>query len=172
MEAEAPQTSEQKKSPKKKLLAMVSGAMILEAVVIVALVMMFSGGPGATQAKGLDGHDQAADLEDVELLLVDDIFQNMQTGKVWVWKTEIHMKVRPRNVSAVEQELSRRSAEIKERVGQVIRRANHAHLREPDLRTLNRQFSALANELFGKDESGQYRVERVIISRCEGFSTD
>lgn len=160
-----------KKSPV-KLIGLVSGAMVIEAIAIVALIFMFSGGPSSTSAHGLEGLEHAGDEEDVELLLVNDIFQNMQTGKVWVWKTEIHMKVRPRNLTAVESELERRAAEIKERANQVIRRANHAHLKEPDLRTLNRQFTVLANELFGKDESGQYRVERVIISRCEGFPTD
>lgn len=170
MEAES-QAEPAKKSPM-KLIGLISGAMVLEAIAIVAVIFMFSGGPSATSAHGLEGLGQAGAEEDVELLLVDDIFQNMQTGKVWVWKTEVHLKVRPRNVPAVEQELQRRAAEIKERANQVIRRANHAHLKEPDLRTLNRQFTVLANELFGKDESGQYRVERVIISRCEGFPTD
>ena len=168
-----PETQEApaKKSPV-KLIGLISGAMVIEAIAIVAVVFMFSGGPSSTSAEGLEGLEQAGNEEDVELLFVEDIFQNMQTGKVWVWKTEVHLKVRPRNLATVEAELERRAAEIKERANQVIRRANHAHLKEPDLRTLNRQFTVLANELFGKDESGQYRVERVIISQCEGFPTD
>lgn len=154
-----------------KLIGIIAGIMVVEAVAVFVLVGMTGGAPAKTNAEEVSGHAEAESDHEVEILLVDDRFQNMQTGKVWVWKAEVYLKVKSKHEEAVTLELEQRSAEIKEAIGQIMRRANHAHLKEPDLRTLNRQLSALVHEIFGKDHDGEHLVDRVIIARCEGFET-
>ena len=42
-------------------------------------------------------------------------------------------------------------------------------LKEPDLRTLTRQLTALMNEKFGYDKEIP-RIDEVIVANCEGFA--
>jgi len=61
-----------------------------------------------------------------------------------------------------------RRAEISAGVNQIFRRAQHNHLKEPELRTLRRQLEALVADVFGTDASGEPRVEEVIIASLNG----
>ena len=157
--------------PIKGILA-IAGIMAVEAGVFVAVLGM--GGPQKGEAA-----EQHVDLKEdegeqtQELLIVEDKFQNLQTGRVWVWDTAVYVQVKNKNAEAVKKTLERRSAEIKEGVSQVISRAQHAQLKEPERQTLNRQITAYLETVFEPvGEKGASPVERVLIPKCRGFPAD
>jgi flagellar basal body-associated protein FliL len=156
----------------KKTVFIVAGVMVLEAALVLGVVKLVGGKPKAAEATQLQGKEQADALATVEIPLVEEKFQNMQTGRVWIWDAAIALKVKQKHKEFVEKELERRQSEVKEAVAMVFRRATHSQLKEPGLETINRQLSALVQQTFGTDPEGHDRVERVLIPRCRGFPAD
>jgi flagellar basal body-associated protein FliL len=159
-----------KKKPPVKILGAVAVIMVVEGAAVFMVAKMTSPKPAGAETTL---HVEATDADQtVEIPLVEDRFQNMQTGRVWVWDAEIVLKVRTKNQAFVEASLESRKAELKEGVSLIFRRAQHAHLKEPGLETLNRQIAAYLASVLGTDAEGQPRVERVVIPRCKGFPAD
>ena len=163
-------------APKKKspLMAaiVVAVLMLVEGVGIFVVVKMTSGSPSAAAAADIEGQAEAEAEAMQEIMLVEEKFQNMQSGRVWLWDTQIFMKVRTKNQPTVAKVLERRQAEVKEGVALIFRKAQDRHLREPGLETINRQLKAYVDEVFGTDPDGFPRVERIIIPTCKGFPAD
>jgi flagellar basal body-associated protein FliL len=169
--ADAQPATPPKKSLPVKTLGVVAVLMVAEA----AGVIMFLGYSGSRPQKA-EAHLESGDAADheaqVEIELIADKFQNMQTGKIWVWDVEVYLKVKAKNKDFVEKELARRSAEIKEGVAQLMRRAQSSQLKEPGLESLNRQLGAYIGKVLGNDPDGNSRFERVLIPKCRGFPTE
>ncbi len=161
-----------KKGLSVKMIGIIAVMMVAEAGGVFAFVSMTGKAPQAAEAKHVDGEHETDREASVEVPLVDDKFQNMQTGRVWVWDTAIVLKVRERNKEFVEKELARRDAEIKEGISMIFRRAPHTQLKEPGLETINRQVAAYINQLLGKDAEERVRIDRVLIPKCKGFPAD
>src|SRR4051812_23634763 len=92
--AEAPpaEAKPAKKGLPLKTVGMVAGLMIAEAVGVFLFVSATGPRSQTAGAQIIKGSDQA-DLEaTVEIPLIDDKFQNMQTGRAWIWDTEIVLK--------------------------------------------------------------------------------
>lgn len=157
---------------KSKAPLIVGAVMVVEAALIVGVVKFVGAGAGSAQAHQIEGQAEASALATVEIPLVDEKFQNMQTGRVWIWDTTIVLKVKQKNKEFVEKELERRKSEIKEAVAMIFRKATHAQLKEPGLDAVGRQLTALVNQIFGVDAEGRERVDRVLIPRCRGFPAD
>ena len=157
--------------PPIKMIAVVAALMAAEGAGVYVLVGM-SGARAQTASAEIKGSEQAELGQAVEIELIDEKFQNMQTGRVWIWDTQIVLKVKKKSQSYIEEELARRSAEIKEGIAQIMRRAQHGHLREPDLTTLNRQLTAYLDKVFGPDTDGNTRIERVLIPKCKGYQME
>ncbi len=165
----ADETTAKKKKPF-KLIGLIAGLMVAEGA---AVFLVAGSGGGPKDAKAEIGHGPESELEQlVEIPLVEEKFQNMQTGRVWVWDVEIVLQVKGRNQEHVAGTLAVRSAEIKEGLSGIFRRAQHSHLKEPDLTTLNRQVARYVNDLIGADHEGRPRVERVFIPKCKGFQSE
>lgn len=162
--------AEQSSKGNKKLPIIVAGIMLVEGIAVFGLVKML-GGPSSAQAN-LVGEEMAGEQAPVEILLTNDTFQNMQTGRVWEWRVEIHLRVRQKNVAEVKRIQERDQATIKEGIALIFRRAHDRHLREPGLETIQRQVTTYLNEVFGTDPDGIPRIERVIIPECKGFPAD
>lgn len=161
-------------APKKmplKVVAVVAGIMLAEAAGVVLLVGMMSRPPQEAAAE-VHGEDHNELEGTVEIELVDDRFQNMQSGRVWSWEIAVFLKVKKKNEEFVMAQLEERAAEIKEGVSQIIRRAQHIHLKEPDLTTLNRQVRAFLDKALGTDPEGDSRIERVMIPKCKGIQLE
>lgn len=154
-----------------KVVAVVAAIMLAEAGAVVVLIGMMGQRPQEAAAV-VQGEDHAEDQGTVEIELADDRFQNMQSGRVWSWEISIYLKVRKKNEEFVSRQLEERSAEIKEGISQIIRRAQHAHLKEPDLTTLNRQIRAFLDKTLGTDAEGASRIERVMIPKCKGIQLE
>jgi flagellar basal body-associated protein FliL len=155
----------------KKVLFIVVGVMALETIGVGAFLML-SGG-GAKEAAADVVPDPATDPEAlVEVAIVADRFQNLHTGRVWQWECEIVVQVKRKSEPQVTQELERRRAEVTAGIGEVIRKATHTQLREPELASINRRLEAYLNEVFGLDADGQGRVARVLIPKLRGSPAD
>lgn len=161
-----------KKRPPILAALVVAVLMIVEGVGIFVILKLTSGGPSVADAAVLEGQAEAEAESMQEILLVEDRFQNMQSGRVWLWETQIYLKVRQKNTAAVEGVLERRSAEIKEGIAMIFRKAQDRHLREPGLETIGRQLKAYVDEMFGTDPDGFARVDRVIVPTMQGFPAD
>jgi flagellar basal body-associated protein FliL len=155
-----------------KTVGIVAALMIAEAAGVYFI--MQATGPKQAEATdvAIEGADVHVEESSVELPLMDDKFQNLQTGRVWVWDAEIVLKVKSKNESFVSEQLQSRGAEIKEAVSMIFRKAQHSHLKEPGLETLNRQLTAYVSEMLGKDSDGNERFERVVIPKCKGFPAE
>jgi flagellar basal body-associated protein FliL len=160
-----------KKSPV-KAIAIVGALMLVEAVGVFMVVGMTSKKPAEAEAKHLEGHAEADKEAQVEIPLIEDKFQNMSTGRVWVWDAGVVLKVKKKNEEYVAEQLEARAAEIKEGISMIFRRAQHSQLKEPGLETVNRQLLTYVNKTLGTDAEGLNRVERVLIPKCKGFPAD
>ena len=170
--AAASATDPGKKKPPMKVIAVVAALMVAEAGGVYFFLGMTGSKAQSAEAE-IKGAEAAAEQETVEIDLVDDKFQNMQTGRVWVWDLRIALKVKQKYEAYVSEQLGKRDAEIKEGIGQIVRRAQHSQLREPELTTLNRQIAAYLNTIVKPDESdGHSRIERVLIPKCKGLQID
>jgi flagellar basal body-associated protein FliL len=168
--SDAAPTAPAKKGLPVKLIGSVAALMVVEAVGVFFFVSAMSHQPQAAEATQVaQGEDMEAS---VEVPLLEDKFQNMQTGRVWVWDTSIVLKVRARNQEGVKKELDRRKAEVAEGIAMIFRKAPHSQLKEAGLEAVNRQVTAYLNQVAGKDTEGRDRIERVVIPRCKGFPAD
>lgn len=160
-----------KKSPV-MMIAVVAVVMILEAVGIFAVVGMTGGGAGNASAQSLQEHGHDDSNEFVELPLVADRFQNMQTGKTWIWNAEIVLRVKRKHEAAVSEAVQAKSAEILEGISMIFSRAQLSQLKEPGRQTINRQITAFMNKTIGPDADDQARVDRVLFPKFVGFETE
>lgn len=152
-----------------KTLGIVAAIMIAEGAGVYFLVSM-TGAP-KTSGAAIAGEQEAEREKTQELLLVEDRFQNVDSGTIWLWDTSIFVQVRNKNVDRVKEIMERRKAEIKEGVSLIFRRAEDRHLRsDPGLETVTRQLTAYVNDVFGTDKNELPLVERVIIPKCTGIN--
>lgn len=201
MPEEAPAPAEQ---PKKKMpvktIAVVAVMLVVEAVVVIGAVKMF-GGPSEVKGVGLDltPHDEGNVL--VEIPVLHEKFTNGSSGRVWIWDSEIIIKVKRKYAGPAEgedgkddghgdkkkgsgghgegtsgptvrQEMKSRMAEIRTGIGAIISTAQHAYFTEPGRETLSRQILEYLRRVFGQDAEGHERIEEVLIPRCLGFPAD
>ena len=145
------------------LVGVVGVLMLLEAVGVYALVTMM--GPKSSEAATELDPTIAESERLMEVLLVEDRFINMQTGRVWQWAATVHLKVRNKNLEQVQSEMERRQAEGSEGIAEIISAAQERHLREPNKETVRRQFTAFVNGIFGEDAEGDPLIEQIVISR-------
>jgi len=165
--------AKESEAPKKgglpiKTIGVVGTVMILEAVGIFMLMKAVK----PKQAHGEVNPAQVVNAEGektVELKVVDDKFQNLQSGKVWLWDLSVFVVTKQKNKDLVEKRLAQRANEITEEFTRIVGKSQHAQLKEPERQTLNRQFSAVVSKLFEANEKGESPIERVIIPKCRGF---
>jgi flagellar basal body-associated protein FliL len=158
-----------KKGKPMKLVAIVGGVMVLEAVALFMVLGATSAKPQGANAAELHGKDVVADERTIEVPLLEEEFQTMQGSQIWIWDTNIVLQVKKKNETHVTQVLEERAAEISEAIAQMFRRASPNQLREPGMETLNRQVTAFMAKLLGKDSEGKERLEKVLIPKCRGF---
>jgi len=114
--------------------------------------------------------DTSHDIKEIQI--ISDKFQNLTTGKVWVWDIDVFVQVKEKNAQRVEKVLEQRAAEIKEGLNQIVSRAQHAQLKEPERQSLNRQFTSYLDKVVGQDPDGKSLLDRLLIPKCRGFPAD
>ncbi|MCA9275489.1 MAG: hypothetical protein KDA29_05645 [Phycisphaerales bacterium] len=154
-----------------KTILIVAVLMLVEAGGLFVLIKSM-GGPKAADATELQGLEGTGEEAPVEIMLVEDQYQNMQTGRVWEWRTKIFLRARQKNVTEIERVMERDAASISEGISMIFAKALDRQLKEPGHETLTRQLTAYLNEVFGYDADGLPRIERVIIPELKGFPAD
>lgn len=162
---------EEKKGSKMPII--IAAIMIVEGAGVYFLVSMLGNKPADAEAHQVEGGGEAALANaQVEIPLIEDKFQNMSTNNVWLWDASIVLKAKKKHEPEIAKLLEERSAEVKEGVAMIFRKATHNQLREPGLETLNRQVSAFVGKIVGNDHEGNPIIERVLIPKCRGFQAD
>ena len=155
-----------------KVIGIVAALMAVEAGAVFFVAKSTAPKAATAEEVHLDNADKVDTEATEEIQLIEEKFQNLQTGRVWIWDTEIYLKVKQKNSEYVNKLLESKSAEIKEGVSLIFRRAQHSQLKEPGLETITRQLTAYVNEVMGKDAEGKERVEKVLVPKCRGFPAD
>jgi flagellar basal body-associated protein FliL len=169
------ESKQQASGPSRKFsirtLLILMGVLVLEAAAVSALFLL-AGKPADVHASGA-ALDQAAMMEQpVELLAIEDRFQNTRTGRAYLYDTEIYIVVRQKHQEKIKADLESMHAQISTDVATIFRRAEPAHLLEPELSTLTRQIRAALDQRLGQDENGEPYVQEVLIRKCMQFRAD
>ena len=164
-------------APKKssKLVLIVGALMVLEAGGVFVLAGAITKKPASAEATTLPHGEEAKKESMVEIPLLTEQFQNMQTGRVWVWDADLAVRIKKKHEKVVSSKLEERESEIKEGIATIFRRASFGQLKEPGLETINKQVAAYLDLILGKDTADNETVsyiDRVLIPRCRGFPAE
>lgn len=158
-----------KKSPLLTII-IVAALMVVEGAAVFALVALSGLAPQGVKGETLEGQKEAEENKTVEILLIEEHFNNNQSGRIWRWDVEAYLQVKKKHEAFVTEKLERHKAELRANIAQIVRKAMISQLQEPDSRTLTRQIEAMCREVFGVDSSDESpRFERVIIAKCQGM---
>ena len=174
MAEQTPETPAPAPAPKGNLKAIVVvlGVLALEGGTI-GLTMYLAGGPSEVQGVELQADLEAENNKPVELLVVKDRFPNLQTGRHFLYDTEVYIVVRKidNENDAVKTMLEGMKATISMEVANIIRGAHPSYFEERTLATLRRQIKAVLDERI-LDKEGKSLVQDVLIPRCTAFRAD
>jgi flagellar basal body-associated protein FliL len=169
--APAPEAAKSSKGGTLKTLIMLVAVLALEGGTI-GVTMMMVGGPREVQGVSLEVDQMADQNKVVEVLVVKDKFENLKTGRQFLYDTEVYITVRKRDETAVTNALAAQKAQIAMAIGTVVRQSDPAFLQEATYATLRRQIKAKLDEMFDKDPDGQSIVQEVLVTRCIPFRGD
>ncbi len=170
-QVETTEESSEKSGGGLKMIIIIAAIMVLEAGALFFVITKLAG-PKTIEASELVGLEGTGEEAPVEIELIKDRFQNIQTGRVWEWRVEIFLRVRQKNLEEVTRLMERDAATLKEGIALIFRRAHDRHLKEPGLETVTRQVTSYLNEQFGVDADGIPLIDRVIIPECKGYPAD
>lgn len=160
-----------KKKPPIKMLAILGIVMVVEAGAIGAAFLL-AGGPSEVQAT--EGLEEAAAQANrpVPVLLLSSKFQNNRSGKSYLFTTDIYVTVKSKHQAVVEGKIEDLGPKITDAVASIFRRAEPAHLSEPERQTLKRQVTAVVEQEFGRDADGEPYVLEVLIPMMHRYNAD
>jgi len=154
-----------------KTIGIVAAVMIVEAVAVFMVFKVISPKP-THAAQQAQIHNDDGDTPK-EIKVVEDKFQNIQQTESWMWQITVAVKVKKRHAAKVEELLKAREAEIKDEIRKLVGKADHNQLKEPNTETLNRQITALLNQVIPVDErTNEPLIEKVLIPKCFGVASD
>lgn len=170
----ADQKSEEKATKKGglnvKVIGVIAAVMLVEAGAVIFAMRMLN--PATGTAADIAKLENDPLEQSVELPVADGRYQNMRTGRVWVWDLKVFVRVKTRHAEHVRTVLDRHRNEISEGVNQIVRRAEHSHLIEPEHRTIRRLLFELLDEVLRTDEDGKSYIQAVILPTCQGLPAD
>lgn len=166
-EAQAPA----KKGLPIKTLLILAVALLVEGVAITG-VFMFAKGPETIKADA-SLPDELADLErEVEVLVIEEKFQNTRTGRSYLYDTEIYVIIRNKYVEEVDQSIQSMQAQLSTEIATIFRRAEPSYLMEPELATLTRQIGSVLTQKIGLDSDSEPYVLGTLIRKCIRIRAD
>jgi flagellar basal body-associated protein FliL len=168
----AEKTEGQKKGKGGGKMLMLVGALLLVEGGVIFGVMQFMGGPSSVQGVEVDLEAEAQMNRPVEVMVIQEKLPNQSTGRIWLYDTEIYISVKARHREAVEKVLQERSAEIRAGIRAIWAQAHHEDFKEPQLQKLTTQTREYLDQIVPPDEEGRSRLDKVLISRCNGFRAD
>lgn len=154
-----------------KTILIMAVVLLIEGVAISA-VFVLSGKPAEVHADAA-AHDAAADADKpVEILVVEDKFQNTRSGKTYLYDTQIYIVVKAKDADRVNAKLEQMQAQISADIGTIFRRAEPAQLLEPTLATLTRQIKAVMDDRLGLDQDHKSMVQEVLLKKYTQYRVD
>ncbi len=165
---EAPEA--QKKLPLKTAIVLLI-ALVIEGVAISA-VFILAKGPEPIQADATVSDEMAEAEKEVEVLVIQEKFQNTRTGRSYLYDTEIYVMVRNKHMEMIDQQIQGMQAQLSTEVATIFRRAEPSYMMEPDLATLTRQVSAVLDAKLGVAEDGSPYVLGTFMKKCIRIRAD
>lgn len=155
-----------------KALAILLAILALEGATIG--VTMWLSGPKAASAEGEAAAEEAAGDELIELLVLQEKFPNLRSGRQMLYDVEIYITAEQRHnkEDKLKERLESRRAQIVMEIATIVRRAEPSFFNEPTLATLRRQVKAVLDERLGTSDDGDPVVQEVLITRCTPFRAD
>lgn len=166
----ANQAAAGKKMPWKTALVLVA-VLLVEGLAVSAL-FWFAGKPAEVRADGSTADQTALLQQPIEVLVVEDRFQNTRTGRTYLYDTQVFIILARQHEQSVAAAMESMKAQINSDIATIFRRAEPAHLLEPELATLRRQISAALTRHLGHDEEGEPIVQEVLIPKCMQYRAD
>lgn len=169
-----------------KLPVLLGGAMVIEAILLIGVMKMLSGGPAeaegaelATTAHGGGGrgggHGEGEEGEvdpngQAEIVAIEMRAPNKLSGRTFLYDVSIYVSVKNANLEAVKTQLEARKALISDRVRTIIAQSDPSKLdggKEPGLETLRRQVKYQLDEMLGPG-----LIDEVLVPRCIPYRAD
>lgn len=170
-----PDNPENPEVPKKKIplkMLIILGVVMLIEAIAIGGAFLLAGGPSDVEATAIADDPEAEMNQPVEVIVTSGKFQNTRSGQPFLYDTEIYITVKRKNQDLTNARKEAMQARIDSHITTIFRRAEPAHLNEPDRQTLKRQVKAAMNNLFGNDPDGEPFVLDVIVPNMKRFSTD
>ena len=156
-----------------RMILLVGGILIIEAVVILGAIMFF-GGPADVEATSSQATAHLPEDERiVEVLVLDSRLPNSKTGITYLYDVEIYVQVKNRYAVRVSDEFDQFRHEIKSDITAIWRQSDPREFKEPKLQSLTRKIGALLHQRFGVDlEYSEPIVSKCVIVMGTGFRVD
>ncbi|MEM6392312.1 MAG: flagellar basal body-associated FliL family protein [Planctomycetota bacterium] len=161
--------------PKKKFplkMAIVLAAVMIVEGLAIGIAFWVAGGPSEVEATTAFDDPEAEENRPTILLVTSGKYQNTRSGQPFLYDTEIQVSVKNKHADLVQEKVTNLEPMISDRVVTIFRRAEPAHLNEPERQTLKRQLKATLNDILGNSPDGEPFVIEVLISNMKQFSTD
>ncbi|MEM1211521.1 MAG: flagellar basal body-associated FliL family protein [Planctomycetota bacterium] len=165
-EAEQPQ-----KKFSLKMAVVLATVMLVEGLAI-GIAFWVVGGPSEVEGTTAVDDAEAEENKPTILLVTAGKYQNTRSGQPFLYDTEIQISVKNKHSELVQDKVNELEPKISDRVVTIFRRAEPAHLNEPERQTLKRQLKATLNDILGNSPDGEPFVMEVLISNMKQFSTD
>ncbi len=175
-----------------KLPVLIGGVMTVEAVVLLVVVNLLSGGPAEADAHGdeaeilyqlddhgepvLDDHGEPIPLEIkshgpalVEVPVDSFRAQNQLDGRTYLYDVDISVQVPSKHADEVKAKLEASTGLVRDRMTRIIRSIDPQKLNgttEPGLETLRRQVRYQLDLIVGEG-----LIEEVLVPRCIPYRT-
>ena len=159
---------------------LLGGAMLIEAVVLIAGFKIISPGAKNANAADLTTPDKVATADDktaggdasatAEILLVESRFPNKQSGRTFLYDVQMYLSVKKDAADKVKTIIASHDALIQDRIRTIIAQSDPDKLgggSEPGLETLRRQVKYQLDEIVGDG-----LIDDVLVPRCIPFRTD
>ena len=140
----------------------------------IGVMMFFTGGPAASKANSIDKDDRNESGSPAELLVVDDKYPNLKTGRQYLYDTEIYITVKQTHKDKVKAKLKSMKAQVSMAMATIIRKAHPSHFKEATLATLRRQVRAKLDKMLGQppgEEADSY-INQVLITKMTPFRSN
>ncbi len=155
-----------------KTLIVLLVALLIEGAAISA-VFMIAKGPEPIRADAGLAEDLADEERQVEVLVIEEKFQNTRTGRSYLYDTEVYVLISKKYVDDVEANILGMKAQLSTEIATIFRRAEPSYLMEPNLATLTRQVGAVVVEKLGTDSvTDEPYVQGTLIRKCIRIRAD
>jgi flagellar basal body-associated protein FliL len=151
---------------------LILAAVLCMQVGVVGAAYWMWGGAKPVKADAAAADKAAKAEQPVEIMIVEDKFQNTRTGRSYLYDTEVYIVAKQKHKDFIKKRMKARKAQIVTEIATIIRRAEPSYFDEPELSTLTRQIRAALNRVLGKTEGGKSYIDQVLIKKMTEFRTD